>query len=248
MHGLRCQHAQLVIKLWNHGEREVRDRGREEEKEEESLWYFQESVLCRAALQSTTVQKPTRYDSAAQSKLRYSQEELKKKSTERSRLAKSLLWFKQGTRPVVTSLVASEAGVGGAARTLPALGTVCVRGHGDKRLPPPARHPENYYSFVLKEHRDREKSTLGESYRSQHRLKAPKKHKRKGNTSLERRVCVELWVTSVNPRAQADSSGKERPGPRSSCPSLGWLGSSERCSSPSNSIRQAQNPSAKGHR
>lgn len=32
-----------------------------------------------------------------------------KKSTERSRLAKSLLWFKQGTRPVVMSHFASEA-------------------------------------------------------------------------------------------------------------------------------------------
>lgn len=44
----------------------------------------------------------------AQWKLRYSQEGLKK-STEKSRLAKSLLWFKQGTRPVVTSHFASEA-------------------------------------------------------------------------------------------------------------------------------------------
>lgn len=52
------------------------ERGEEEEeKEKESLWYYQESVLCRAALQSTTVQKPTRYNLAAQSKLRYSQEE-----------------------------------------------------------------------------------------------------------------------------------------------------------------------------
>lgn len=39
-----------------------------------------------------------------------------KKSTERSRLAKSLLWFKQGTRPVVMSHFASEAwGWGGIA-------------------------------------------------------------------------------------------------------------------------------------
>lgn len=44
----------------------------------------------------------------AQWKLRYSQEGLKK-STEKSRLAKSLLWFKQGTRPVVTSHFANEA-------------------------------------------------------------------------------------------------------------------------------------------
>lgn len=47
-------------------------------------------------------------------KLRYSQEGLKKKkktkkSTERSRLAKSLLWFKQGTRPMVMSHFESEA-------------------------------------------------------------------------------------------------------------------------------------------
>lgn len=43
----------------------------------------------------------------AQWKLRYSQEGLKK--AQKSRLAKSLLWFKQGTRPVVTSHFASEA-------------------------------------------------------------------------------------------------------------------------------------------
>lgn len=96
---------------------------------------------------------------------------IKKKSTERSRLAKSLLWFKQGTRPVVTSLFASEAGVGG---TLPALGTVCVRGHRDNGLPPPRRHPENHYSFGVKEHRDTEKSTFVKSCHFPRRLQPPK--------------------------------------------------------------------------
>lgn len=170
-----------------------------------------------------------------------------KKSTERSRLAKSLLWFKQGTRPVVTSLFASEAGVGGAAGTLPALGTVCVRGHRDNGLPPPRRHPENYYSFVLKEHTDREKSTLGKSYRFQHRLKPPKKHKIKGSTSWKRSVCVELSVTPrLRGHGPADSPGILRIPPgralQQLCqPGLGLgagaapgagLGSSEHCCSP----------------
>lgn len=183
-----------------------------------------------------------------------------KKSTERSRLAKSLLWFKQGTRPVVTSLFASEAGVGGAAGTLPALGTVCVRGRRDNGLPPPRRHPENYYSFVLKEHTDREKSTLGKSYRFQHRLKPPKKHKIKGSTSWKRSVCVELSVTpclrGTAQQIPRESSGFLLPGPCSSCASPGrgsgqcpGLGSAPQSIAAAHKLHTTgSNPSAKGHR
>lgn len=138
----------FILKLWNQGEIEEEERGEkgdeeEEEEEEKSLWYIRSSVPRRAALQSTTVQKATGYGPAAQVKLRYSQEELKK-STERSRLAKSLLWFKQGTRPVAMSQDRGRRDPASAGDTAPPQGQIVSS--------TPRRHPENYYSFLLKEY------------------------------------------------------------------------------------------------
>lgn len=108
----------FILKLWNRGELEKRGNGEAGggHREKEPLVLVQILFFAGLHCKAPQYNKPTNLCMEAQLKLRYSQEGLKK-STERSRLAKSLLWFKQGTRPVVMSHFASEAwGWGGLLR------------------------------------------------------------------------------------------------------------------------------------
>lgn len=107
----------FILKLWNREELEKGEgRGsRRRDTEKEPLVLVQILFFAGLHCKAPQYNKPTNllYGGPVEAEVFTGRI---KKSTERSRLAKSLLWFKQGTRPVVMSHFASEAwGWGGIA-------------------------------------------------------------------------------------------------------------------------------------
>lgn len=100
----------FILKLWNREELEKGEgRGRRRrDTEKEPLVLVQILFFAGLHCKAPQYNKPTNllYGGPVEAEVFTGRI---KKSTERSRLAKSLLWFKQGTRPVVMSHFASEA-------------------------------------------------------------------------------------------------------------------------------------------
>lgn len=100
----------FILKLWNREGLEKGDSGEAEGRDIEKEPLVLVQILFFAGLHCKAPQynKPTNLLFGGPVEAEVFTGRIKK-STERSRLAKSLLWFKQGTRPVVMSHFASEA-------------------------------------------------------------------------------------------------------------------------------------------
>lgn len=100
----------FILKLWNHEGLEKGDSGETEGRDVEKEPLVLVQILFFAGLHCKAPQynKPTKLLCGGPVEAEVFTGRIKK-CTERSRLAKSLLWFKQGTRPMVTSHFASEA-------------------------------------------------------------------------------------------------------------------------------------------
>lgn len=100
----------FILKLWNHEELEKGKNGAAGggNIEKEPLVLVQILFFAGLHCKAPQYNKPTNLLHGGPVEAEVFTGRIKK-STERSRLAKSLLWFKQGTRPVVMSHFASEA-------------------------------------------------------------------------------------------------------------------------------------------